>query len=62
MERLAKLAVGATLIKLAYKAFNESVIAFNLAIIYKHLSADDIKALNRQIRVAYKLSGDKTKM
>ena len=62
MEILAKLAVSATPIKLAYKALIDSVIAFHLAIIYKHLSADDIKALNCQIRVAYKLSGDKTKM
>ena len=44
MKRLSKLGVSATTIKLAYEAFIESVIAFHLAIIYKHLSADDIKA------------------
>ena len=59
MKRLSKLGVSATTIKLAYEAFIESVIAFHLAIIYKHLSADDIKDLNRQIHIAYKLSGEK---
>ena len=58
MKRLSKLGVSPKTIKLAYEAFIESVISFHLAITFKHLSADDIKDLNRQVRIAFKLSGE----
>lgn len=56
MKRPAKLSVNTT-IKLVYEAFIENIISFHLAITFKYLSAEDIKELNHQINIAYKLSG-----
>lgn len=53
-EKLSKLGLSTTTIKLACEAFIESVISFHLAITYKHLTS-----LNCQVCTAYKLSDEK---
>jgi hypothetical protein len=56
LKRLSSLGANSSTIKLAYKSFIESILSYHLAIIYKHLSADDVHDLNHLVRTAYKLS------
>jgi hypothetical protein len=57
MHKLSYIGANTTTIKIAYTSFIESVLAYHIAIIYEHLTAENKRELNNVIRSAKRLSG-----